>query len=236
MILRTVIVEDEPLAIERLRSCLAYAEKVEVIGHAEDGLRAVELIDSVAPDLVFLDVRLPGCSGFEVLRRLQHKPAVIFTTAYEEYAVPAFEWGAFDYLLKPFSQDRVRIALLRIEDRLRPLSTDDAIEDRLRSTEEAATLSRFFVRYQNTVIPIDTKEIITIRAEDDYSAVHVGGRVHLVHLPLREFVRRLDPARFARIHRSTIVNLEKIARIEVMERRMAVASRVGAQALRSRQI
>lgn len=242
MTLRTVIVEDEPLAIDRLRACLAYEENIEMVGEAQDGLHAIKLIEQTMPDIVFLDIRLPGCSGFDVLHRIKRKPAVIFTTAHDEYAVHAFEWGAFDYLLKPFRQERVHLALQRLAERLRLIPTEDSVEDRLRSTLESTKLSRFFVRHQGTVLPIDTGEIISIQAEDDYSAVHLNGRVHLVYLPLREFVQRLDPDRFVRVHRSTIVNLKKVKRMELLDRRMLIhmedgsivtASRAGAQALRT---
>jgi two-component system, LytTR family, response regulator len=242
MTLRAVIVEDEPLAIDRLRSCLAYEETIEVAGEAQDGWRAVTLIDRTMPDVVFLDVRLPGCSGFDVLKRLTRTPAIIFTTAHDEYAVHAFEWGAFDYLLKPFDQKRVHLAVQRLVERHRLIPTEDLLEDRLRSTQETSKLSRFFVRHQGTVLPVDTEEIISITAEDDYSAVHLNGRTHLVYLPLREFAQRLDPSHFLRVHRSAIVNLKKVDRMELRDRRMLIylddgstvmASRAGVQALRA---
>lgn len=245
MTLRTIIVEDELLAIDRLRTCLAYEEEVDVVGEATDGLEAVNLITALNPDFIFLDVRLPGLSGFEVLERLNHRPAVIFTTAHDEYAVHAFEWGAFDYLLKPFSQERVQLALKRLTERHRLAPTEDSIEDRLRSTRETSKLSRFFVRHLGAVIPVETKDIVCIKAEDDYSAVHLQGKVHLVYLPLREFAARLDGAQFVRVHRSAIVNLEQVQRLETLDRRMIVhmrdgstvtASRSGANALRALQL
>lgn len=246
MTLRAIIVEDELLAIDRLRACLAYEDEVEVVGEATDGFEAVNLITTLKPDFIFLDVRLPGLSGFEVLERLNQRPAVIFTTAHDEYAIHAFEWGAFDYLLKPFSQERVQLALKRLTERHRLAPTEDSIEDRLRSTRETSKLSRFFVRHLGAVIPVETKDIVCIKAEDDYSAVHLlQGKIHLVYLPLREFAARLDGTQFVRVHRSAIVNLEQVHRLETLDRRMIVhmrdgstvtASRSGVNALRALQL
>ena len=246
MTIRTILVEDEPLAIDRLRTCLAYADQVDVIGEAHDGRAAVEMINTLRPDLLFLDVQLPLLSGFDVLRSIQTEAAVIFTTAHDEYAVHAFEWGAFDYLVKPFDHSRVLRALDRYMQRSGSSQSDAPIEERLNSTSSGdRPLQRFFVKHRGVVIPLQVAEILYIKAADDYSAVSVRGAEHLVHLPLREFARKLDSRSFRRVHRSALVNVSQIRRIE-QEGRGALlhmsdgariqASRNGLRALRDLQL
>ncbi len=140
---RALIVEDEPLAIDRLRACLAYAGDVELIGEARDGQVAQDLINRLQPDLVFLDIQLPLMSGFEVLRSIRHRPGVIFTTAHNEYAVSAFEWGAFDYLLKPFDRERIALALKRYQQRSGLKDSRETMAERLDTTESQGQLRRF---------------------------------------------------------------------------------------------
>lgn len=242
MTIRTVIVEDEGLAIDRLRACLSYLEDVEVTGEARDGQAARDLIDRLQPDLVFLDIQLPVLSGFEVLRCISHRPAVIFTTAHNEYAVSAFEWGAFDYLLKPFDRERVALALSRFQDRRGLRDAGTAIAERLDTTESQGQLRRFFVKQRGIAVPIDTERIVAILAEGDYCRVHLADESHLVHLPLRDFEARLPSEAFRRIHRSALINTGRIKRIETngrgaqvtMENGLVVgASRAGSAELKS---
>ena len=246
MTIRTVIIEDEAIAIDRLRACLAYAEQVEVMGEARDGGAAIDIIDLLSPDLIFLDVQLPLLSGFDVLRSIRSKPAVIFTTAHNEYAVHAFEWGAFDYLVKPFDRERVLRALDRYVQRSGTTASDAPIEERLNLTSgNNAPLERFFVKHRGVVVPIEVASIQYIQSADDYSSVSVPGAVHLVHLPLRIFAQRLDARSFRRVHRSAMVNLAHIRRIESVGRGALLhmsdgatiqASRSGVQTLRDLQI
>ncbi len=212
--IRTLIVEDEPLAIDRLRFALALHEDIEVIGACQDGLNALAEINRLRPSLIFLDVHLPGLSGLEVLHRAQMAPPVIFTTAHDEYAINAFEWGAFDYLMKPFDNERVAVALERFRQRSGVPEPEPQILERLHATEGSGPLQRFFVRHRGVAVPITTADIIAITAEGDYCRVHLLVHSHLVHLPLREFKRRLDPARFRRVHRSAIVNTDHVLKIE----------------------
>ncbi len=218
MTIRAVIVEDEPLAIDRLRTCLSYLEDVELVGEARDGQAAHNLIDKLQPDLVFLDIQLPLLSGFEVLRSIRHRPAVIFVTAHNEYAVSAFEWGAFDYLLKPFDKERVLLALSRVQERSGLKDSGTPVEERLDSTESRGLLRRFFVKKQGIAFPVDTETIVAILAEGDYCRVYLAEESHLVHLALRDFERRLAPDIFRRIHRSFLINTTKIERIETSGR------------------
>ena len=218
MTIRTLIVEDEPLAIDRLRACLSYAEDVELVGEAREGQAAQALIDKLQPDLVFLDIQLPLLSGFEVLRTVSYRPAVIFTTAHNEYAVSAFEWGAFDYLLKPFDRERVALALKRFRQRSGLKDGGDIMAERIDTTESHGLLSRFFVKQRGVALPIDVENIVAIIAEGDYCRVHLANESHLVHLPLRDFEARLTPELFRRIHRSALVNTAKIQKVEAAGR------------------
>ena len=227
MMMRALIVEDEPLAVDRLRSCLSYIDDLELIGEARDGDAAVTLIDRLQPDLVFMDIRLPLLSGFDVLRSTRYRPAVIFTTAHDEYAVSAFEWGAFDYLLKPFDRERVALALARFQERRSISDTGPTIADRLETTESKGTIRRFFVKQRGVAVPIHSENIIAILAEGDYCRIHLAGGSHLIHLPMREFESRLAPAMFLRIHRSVLINTNNILRIDAAGRGARVTMNTG---------
>lgn len=221
--IRALIVEDEPLAIDRLRSSLALHDDIQLLGAAEDGLTALSEINSFRPSLIFLDIRLPGLSGFEILRRASVPAPVIFTTAYDEYAVSAFEWGAFDYLVKPFDNQRVAVALDRFRERSGVSEAEPQLIERLQATESKGLLHRFFVRYRGVAVPVTTDEIVAIVAEGDYCRVRLQTGTHLVHLPLREFESRLDPSKFRRVHRSAIINLDHVLKIESVGRTATVS-------------
>jgi DNA-binding LytR/AlgR family response regulator len=243
--IRAVIIEDEPIAVDRLRACLALHEDIELLGNAGDGESACKLLETVRPALAFVDVRLPLFSGIEVLRRSSYKPGVIFTTAHDNYAVHAFEWGAFDYILKPFDCSRVTTALERYRARSTNLDENTELIERLQSTESEEVLVRFFVKHKGGTIPVDTESIRAIMAEGDYCRVYTPTSEHLVHVPLREFERRLDARRFKRVHRSAIVQVSQIRRIvpsgrgavlEMGGSLQVAASRSGISSLRSMQL
>jgi two-component system LytT family response regulator len=211
---RAIVVEDEPIARGQLRDLLTEIDWIECIGEAADGRSAVATIDALKPDLVFLDIEMPEMSGLDVLAAIRHEPAVVFTTAYDKFAVAAFELEAIDYLLKPFGRDRLRAAL----ERVRRAVTDVADEPVARRAHEAldqlsagGPLTRLFVRDRGRILPIAVQDIERLEADDDYVAVYVRGRRFLVYLNMNEFEARLDAARFVRIHRSHIVNLDYVA-------------------------
>jgi two-component system LytT family response regulator len=193
---RTLIADDEPLARRKIRALLEREPDFEVLGECGSGAETVRLIRSLGPDLVFLDVEMPELDGLSVLQTLGPRPfAVIFVTAYEQYAVRAFEVKALDYLLKPFDRRRFRTALERAR-------------EHLRSTE--APLSRLLVRAKDRSEVLKVEDIDFLEAADNYVKVHALGRTHLLRGSLARLQSRLDRSRFLRIHRSTLVNVERI--------------------------
>jgi two-component system LytT family response regulator len=169
------------------------------------------MIDELRPDLVFLDIEMPGMTGLEVLTKIEHDPAVVFTTAYDRYAVTAFELEALDYLLKPFGAKRLESALERVKKHLQSDGSFPVAERARAALETRGTFSRIFVRDRGRIVPIQVESIDRLEAEDDYVGVHANGRRYLVYLGMAEFEARLDPQRFVRIHRSHIVNIDKVA-------------------------
>lgn len=207
-----VVVDDEPVARAGLRHLLAaQAPWLRCIGEAANGPAAVEAIDRDRPDIVFLDIALPGFPGIEVLRRLAHRPLVVFTTAYAEHAVTAFELGALDYLLKPFGADRLQGAL----DKLRAALGEPAPPafERLAEAWGQGPIARLFVRSGKAIVPLAVDSVAWFEAVGDYVQLHLrdSRTTHLLHLSLQRLEQRLDAQRFARIHRTHIVNLESVA-------------------------
>lgn len=239
---RALVVEDEPLARQQLRDLVAGVPWLACIGEADDGASAVRAIDELRPDLVFLDIQMPELDGLEVLERAEHDPAVIFTTAFDQYAVTAFELGALDYLLKPFGRERFVAAVERAR---RALETgragghgDEASTvARARSALGAETsfAERIFVRDRGRILPLAVREIERLEAEDDYVAIYARGRRFLVYLPLSEFERRLDPERFMRVHRSHVVSLDYVTALVPFDpARLQVEMRDGTKIMASR--
>ena len=198
--IRALIVDDEPLARSNLRVLLRRDSEVEVVNESQSGMEGLAEIRKRRPDLVFLDVQMPECDGFDVLELLgaDVPPAIIFVTAYDQYALRAFEAGALDYLLKPFNNTRFEQALGRAKQRIREHRHHPAQPDRL---AVKGTGQVWFVRLS---------EIDWIEAADYYACLHVGARSHLLRRSLMELERELQGSVFCRIHRSTIVNLERV--------------------------
>lgn len=204
----TLIVDDEPVARAGMQRMLAEVEWIECIGEAANGPAAVEAINRLKPELVFLDIQMPGLLGTDVLRQVQHQPFVVFTTAYAQHAVTAFELGALDYLLKPFGEDRLRATLDRI--RAAVGEPRSATFDRFSETMSHARMSRLFVRTGRSIVPLPVDDIVWFEAVGDYIAAHTRDAQHLLHLSLSQLEERLDPQRFVRIHRTHIVNLDHV--------------------------
>ena len=221
--IRIVIVDDEPLARRGIRQLLALHEDVEIVGEARNGVEAVRALDTLLPDLVFLDVQMPELDGISVLRRLdpERLPAVIFVTAYDTFAVRAFELHAVDYLVKPVHEARFHRALARARDRFRSekavelsrrLSAllADGIE---RDTIPPEPPRRLVIPGNGSDLVLDVADIEWIEADDYYAAIHARGRRHLIRESLASLEARLDPTRFVRVHRSAIVNLARVREI-----------------------
>ena len=218
--IRTLIVDDEPLARKGIRVWLKSEHDIDIIGEATDGEEAVESIQKLKPDLLFLDVRMPGLDGFEVLERVAgaHMPLTIFVTAYDSHAIRAFEVNAVDYLLKPISQARLREALHRVRHELLLHDELEVSQNRLlRLLDVGATNTkfsrRFVVRDRDKFMIVVTDEIDWIESAANYVELHLGKKVFLLRETMRTLEARLDPNQFVRIHRSTIVNISRIKEI-----------------------
>jgi two-component system, LytTR family, response regulator len=235
---KTVLIcEDEPLARETLRDFIAAWPELQLVGEAHDGEQALALIDTLAPQIVFMDIQMPLLTGLEVLRRVQKMPATIFTTAYDQHAVTAFELNAVDYLLKPFSQDRFDVAVRRLLDdvaqatqaaqaaqathapkadpaaRADPAGQTqlDALASLVGANPGAAglqRLSRILVRDRGRIFPLDLAQIEYLKSDTKYTLIASAGKSYLVRVALSELEARLPPERFLRIHRSAIINLD----------------------------
>ena len=230
---RAVIVEDEAPARQNLREYLTEVPWVTVAGEAPDGAEALRLLDALEPDLVFLDVRLPELSGLEVARRMRHTPEIVFTTAYDRFAIAAFELGAIDYLVKPFGRERFATTMERLRTRLSPAAVSD--RERARTALEPGPLRRLFARQGDRIVPIACSSILRIQAQGDYAEVHASEGVFLIHVSLAELAARLDPGAFLQVHRSHIVNLSAVVHLKPYdERRLAIALRDGSTVVASR--
>lgn len=206
MKVRALIADDEPLARAGLREMLAAVSWIAVAGEAAHGPATVEAIDALRPDLVFLDIEMPGLRGLDVLRQIRHQPFVVFTTAYAEHAVTAFELGALDYLLKPFGPERLAATLERVRGAIGEPAPAPAV-DRLSDALRHGPISRLFVRSGNAIIPVAVDSVTRFEADGDYVVAHVGKARHLLHVSLNRLESRLDAERFARVHRAHLVNL-----------------------------
>jgi two-component system LytT family response regulator len=214
--IRTLIVDDEPLARAMLRSFLADDAGIEVIGECGDGYTAIEMIESAAPDLVFLDIQMPDLDGFGVLRALAPAaiPNIAFVTAYDQFALQAFDVHAIDYLLKPFDRERFQRTLERAKQQISLQKRKDVNEELLRMLNEQSArsqpLKRILVKSGDKSFFVRPEEISWIEAQGNYVALHVGAQSFLLRQTVNTLEKQLDPARFQRIERSTIVNLDAI--------------------------
>jgi len=224
MTMRVLVVDDEPLARRGITTRLSAYTDVQVIGEAGDGEAALSVIAGEAPDLVFMDVQMPGMSGLEALGLLspRERPLTIFLTAYDQFALRAFEVHALDYLLKPLDDERFVEALDRARDTLalrRDRNPASGLQTLLAAQRDTPYASRFAVRVGHRVAFVATADIDWVEAMGDYAGLHVGSKVHLLREPLHQLARRLDPAQFMRIHRSTIVRLDRIAEMQALSNR-----------------
>lgn len=236
--IRSIIVDDEPLALSLLKSKLQKLGSVEIIDECSNGREAVNSIMSQAPELVFLDIEMPGLNGFDVIKNLQSDamPLVIFTTAYEQYAINAFDIHAVDYILKPIDLERIETAVNRAKERL---SLDEQQTDKSKiihaigdmakreaSTAYSASFSsqsqaaetspkdkKIVIKERDEITLLKQSSIAWVDAAGDYCCLHAEGETHIKRTTLKDLLNDLDPTRFKRVHRSTIVNLDYIEKV-----------------------
>lgn len=215
--IRAVVVDDEQLARQVLREFMTSHPEIELIAECANGFEAVKTVAEQKPDLMFLDIQMPKLDGFEVLELIGNDTAVVFVTAYDSYAIKAFEVHAVDYLLKPFGADRFEAALARAKQRLGgklPESAPPAAELAAAARPPAQFLDRIAVRDGTRVFIIPVAKLDYAEAQDDYVALAADGKKHLKQQTISSLESALDPLRFMRIHRSYIVNLERVVKVE----------------------
>jgi two-component system LytT family response regulator len=211
--IRALVVDDEPLARRGIRVRLERAADVEVIGESANGPEAVAAIRELSPDLVFLDVQMPGLDGFGVVEQVgaERMPPVVFVTAYDAHALKAFDVHALDYLLKPIDDERFDVAVERAR---RRITERAALGRQLAAVLAELRDRRILIKDRGKVIIVNEADVDWVEAEGDYVRIHTGGRGHLLRETMAAMAERLDPARFARIHRSTIVNVSRIRELK----------------------
>ncbi|MCC6479203.1 LytR/AlgR family response regulator transcription factor [Sphingorhabdus sp.] len=211
--LRTIIVDDEPLAVERLQILCAAEPVIDLVGTAGDGAAALRLAQTLSPDLILLDIGMPKMDGISVARAIalmERKPAIIFVTAYDNFAVEAFDLDVVDYMLKPVSADRLNRAIARAAQQ-KDMTAEDLAADPADADVAGEFASEFWVSHRSELIRIAALDIERIEAERDYMRLHTGGRSYLLHQTISTLEQRLDPLRFQRIHRSHIVRRDLIS-------------------------
>jgi two-component system, LytTR family, response regulator len=220
--IRVAIADDEPLARERLRSLLEGRQQYAIVAECNDGVEAVAALASDNIDLLFLDVQMPGLDGFQILESAgtARLPIIVFVTAFNEYALRAFNVSALDYLLKPFDRERFEQTLTRVEERLASRNQTEIsqeLRDFLRTlpaTAAPAHVSRFPVRANGEIYFVRADDVDWIDAEGNYVALHAAGRRHLVRDTIKSLEMRLDPAKFLRVHRSAIINIDRLRKLQ----------------------
>lgn len=238
--IRTLIVDDEPLARRALRTLLEGEPDVRIVGEARDGPEALQALSSLEPELVFLDVRLPGASGIDVLAQSEVDTRVVFTTAHDDYAVTAFELGAIDYLRKPFGRERLLQALSRARPQVlaarQARQSGATLQEQLQAAaDHALPRARIFVRDAGEVVPIRSEEIVRCESDGDYVRVHARGREFPVYLNLGDLAQELDRERFIRVHRSHLINLDFVESVTPHDpARVAITLRDGSRVIASR--
>ena len=221
--IRTLIVDDEPLARRNLRVLLEKDPQIEILDECRNGREAVKAINTLSPDLIFLDIQMPEMDGFDVLEGAgpEHIQAIIFVTAFDQYALKAFDVHALDYLLKPFDDERFAHALQRAKRQIEARNINKLTQrllalleeresDRKVSLQQTTYLTRLMIKASGRVMLLKVDDIDFIEADGNYAKLHVGRKAHLLREKMHDLEGRLDPAKFVRIHRSIIVNLDRI--------------------------
>ena len=212
--IKTLIVDDEPLAAGLVKEFLSAYPQFEVVAICHDGFEALKAIQLFQPELIFLDIQMPKITGFELLELLENPPAVLFTTAFDQYAVQAFDVKGIDYLVKPFSEARFAQAITRFLSQQKINIVPEAVDYPV--SEERN--KRIVVRVKNEIKIIQTQEVRYFEAEDDYISIHTQEGKFLKKMTMKQLEESLDPEKFARVHRSFLVNLQEVAGLEPYEK------------------
>ncbi len=214
--IRTIIIEDEEPAREIVKTYVKNHSKIDLIGEFADGFSGVKAINELKPDLLFLDIQLPKLTGFEILELVEHIPVIIFTTAYDQFAIKAFEMNATDYLLKPFSLDRFNVAMVKAFEKIKSKKTESPeIKNLVAAVDEKSeTIDRVVVKSGSKIKVIPADKIMYIEAQDDYVMIYTEESKHLKEKTMKYFESHLDSSTFIRIHRSYIVNVNYILQLE----------------------
>ena len=216
--IKTIIVEDEKLARDLIKDYLRNHEDFELIGEYEDGFSGLKAINEMKPDLIFLDIQMPKLTGFEMIEVLEHHPAIIFTTAYDQYALKAFEHNALDYLLKPYSKDRFDEAIGKARERVQSGDSESIARLVEHRDEQEDEIHRVVVKSRSRINVIPVEDIIYLEAQDDYVMIYTLQSKHLKQKTMKFFEAHLPLEDFVRIHRSYIVKLSEIAQMQLYEK------------------
>lgn len=215
--IKAIIIDDEPLARMIIREYLQKQEGIEVVAECGDGFEGAKAIQQFKPDLVFLDIQMPKLTGFEMLEIIDELPHIIFTTAFEEYALKAFEKNAVDYLLKPISEDRFNQAIQKFYSLYNTQQKQESI-NALKQDLEEEILERIVVKNGTQIKLIPVQQIIFLEAYDDYVKIHTKDGMYLKNKTMSSFEKQLDPKQFVRVHRSYIIKVDQLSKIEPMEK------------------
>lgn len=218
--LKAIIIDDESLARDLVRSYLSAYDEIEILGEYSDGFQGLKAINELAPDLIFLDVQMPKLTGFEMLELLDRPCNIVFTTAYNEYAIKAFEHNAIDYLLKPFSNDRFKDAVAKVKDRIaNSVSSEDQIE-KIKNHNDSSQelLTRVVVKSRNKIDVIAIDKIKYFEAQDDYVMIYTNEGRYLKQKTMKHYETHLNSKEFCRIHRTYLVRIDQIAQLQPYEK------------------
>ena len=215
MEIKCIIIDDEKLARSLLREFLEDFDEIDVVAECSTGSEAINCINELKPDLIFLDVQMPGMDGFEVLEAIEHKPFVIFSTAYDQYAIQAFEENAVDYLLKPLDKERFAKAIERVKNRLESEQSNvDKLVSILKKQEGGEYSTHLFVQKSDKYLNVPITDILHLEASGDYTVISTCDDQFLSSSGIGKLEAKLDPSVFIRVHRSTIINLSHLREIE----------------------
>ena len=216
--LKTIIIDDELLARNLIKSYMQGADNVELVGECENGFEGVKMINELKPDLIILDIQMPKITGLEMLELLDHKPEVIFSTAYDQYAIKAFEHNAIDYLLKPFSRERFLEAIKKVSERIIKGDFNSESTSKLSEELRGGFLDRIVVKDRSKIHIIPVDQVIYIEAMDDYVLIHTDEGRFVKQKRMRCLEEVLNPSEFVRIHRSSIVKVNEIKELQQYEK------------------